>query len=452
MTKNSAVDILNGPIWKQLLIFFFPILLGTFFQQIYNTTDTVIVGNFVGKEALAAVGGSPFYIINLFIGFSIGLSSGASVIISQFYGSRKKRPLSEAVHTSVAFSCIIGFILSIITLVFGRQILIILKVPKDSLEYSLKYLNIISIGFIFSMLYNMGTAIFRAIGDTKKPLYFLIVSCITNIVLDLFFVIYLKQGVIGVAIATVISQFISVVLTFYSLSHVHESYKLSFNKIKITPIILARVLKISLPRGLQSALFSISNIIIQSSVNQLGTDYIAGWTVDSKIEQVFWMVSSCFGVAITTFTAQNFGARKYDRVKNGLKICSKMTLATSICISSIIFIFGPRLVHFFTNDEAVIAVSVTMLRSLAPFYILYIGVEMIAGFLYGIGISIVPMIITASGICAFRVLWVITVVGNEPTLYKVISCYPISWALTSIIFIIYYKYSKARKYLLREEM
>ncbi|MGF6907229.1 MATE family efflux transporter [Fusobacterium sp. PH5-44] len=450
MNKNTAVDILNGPIWKQLLIFFFPILLGTFFQQIYNTTDTVIVGNFVGKEALAAVGGSPFYIINLFIGFSIGLSSGASVIISQFYGSKKNRPLSESVHTSIAFSCIIGLVLTIITIIFGRQLLIVLKVPTDSLEHSLRYLNIISIGFIFSMLYNMGTAIFRAIGDTKKPLYFLIISCITNIVLDLFFVVYLKQGVVGVAIATVISQFISVVLTFYSLSHVHENYKLSFRKIKITPIILLRILKISLPRGLQSALFSLSNIIIQSSVNQLGTDYVAGWTVDTKIEQVFWMVSSCFGVAITTFTAQNFGARKYDRVKNGLKICTKMTLITAIFISTLIYILGPRLVHLFTNDQSVIAVSIIMLRTLSPFYILYIGVEMIAGFLYGIGISIIPMIITASGICAFRILWVATIVGNKPTLYKVISCYPISWALTSIIFIIYYKYSKSKKYLLRE--
>lgn len=451
MSKNSAVDILNGPIWKQLLIFFFPILLGTFFQQIYNTTDTVIVGNFVGKEALAAVGGSPFYLINLFIGFSIGMSSGASVIISQFYGSKKRKPLSEAVHTSVAFSSIIGIILTILVLVFGKYILILLKVPQDSLQESLKYLNIVSIGFVFSMLYNMGTGIFRAIGNTKKPLYFLIISCITNIILDLFFVVYLKLNVAGVAIATVISQFISVILTFYSLSHIHESYKLYFSKIKITPIILGRILKISIPRGLQSVLFSISNLIVQSSINLLGTDYIAGWTVDTKVEQMFWMICSCFGVAITTFTAQNFGARKYERVTQGLVTCFKMTIIATVCISTIIYAFGPKLAQLFTNDQEVVNVAVTMLRILAPCYVLYLGVEMIAGFLYGIGISLVPMIITASGICIFRVLWVIIVVGKEPTLHKVIGCYPTSWALTSLIFILYYKFSKSRKILLRIE-
>ena len=451
MSKNSVVDIINGPIWKQLLTFFFPILLGTFFQQIYNTTDTIIVGNFVGKDALAAVGGSSFYLINLFIGFFIGMSSGTSVIISQFYGSRKRKPLSEAIHTSVAFSFIVGVVLTIFVLVFGRSILILLKVPDVSLEESLKYLNIVSVGFIFSMLYNMGTGIFRAIGDTKRPLYFLMISCVINIILDLFFVVYLKLNVSGVAIATVISQFISVLLTFYSLSHIHESYKLYFKKIKITPIILYRILKISIPRGLQSVLFYISNLIVQSSINLLGVNYIAGWTVDTKVEQIFWMICSCFGVAITTFTAQNFGARKYDRVTQGLKTCFKMTIGATLCMSIIIYMFGPMLAKLFTNDKEVINIAVSMLRLMAPCYILYLGVEMIAGFLYGIGISLIPMIITASGICIFRILWVILVVGKEPTLYRVIACYPISWGLTSLIFILYYKLGRGRKILLRIE-
>ncbi|MDR3259051.1 MAG: MATE family efflux transporter [Fusobacteriaceae bacterium] len=445
MEKDTHVNILSGPIWKQLLIFFFPILLGTFFQQIYNTTDTFIVGNFVGKEALAAVGGSPFYIINIFIGFSIGLSSGSSIVIAQFFGSGKIKHLSQSIHTSIAFSIIIGLILNIVMLIIGKHILIVLKVPPDAMEYSSVYLNIISFGFSFTMVYNMTTSIFRAIGDTKKPLYFLIFSCFTNIILDLLFVVVFKLGVAGVAIATVISQFLSAFLSMLALTRVDANYKIILDKVKITPIILKKIIRIGLPRGLQSVLFSLSNLIVQSSFNLLGTDAIAGWTVDGKVEQLFWMTLSCFGVAITVFTAQNLGAKKYDRVKNGLKICFQMTAASAIFLSILIYLLGPMACKIFTSDELVLSYASKMLRTLAPFYITYIGVEIIAGFLYGIGISFAPMIITATGICTFRILWVIFVVAKHPTLYNVIGCYPTSWILTSSLFVLYYLFSKKRK-------
>jgi putative MATE family efflux protein len=338
-----------------------------------------------------------------------------------------------------------GLALNVIMLIVGKHILTILKVPHDAMEYSAVYLHIISFGFTFTMVYNMATGIFRAIGDTKKPLYFLIFSCFTNIVLDLLFVVVFNLGVEGVAIATVISQFLSAFLALFALTRTNESYKIILDKVKITPLILRKIIKIGLPRGLQSVLFSMSNLIVQSSFNLLGTDAIAGWTVDGKVEQLFWMTLSCFGVAITVFTAQNLGAKKYDRVKAGLKVCFKITAATSLFLSIFIYIIGPMACKIFTSDQVVLAYANKMLRTLAPFYITYIGVEIIAGFLYGIGISFAPMIITATGICTFRILWVIFIVAKHPTLYNVIGCYPTSWILTSSLFILYYLFSKKRK-------
>ncbi|MDR1831141.1 MAG: MATE family efflux transporter [Fusobacteriaceae bacterium] len=447
---KGTADILNGPIWKQILIFFFPILLGTLFQQIYNTTDTVIVGNFVGKEALAAVGGSPFYIINIVIGFSVGLSSGFSVIIAQFFGSRKHKHLSDAIHTSMAFSIGVGIFVNIVMLLVSRPLLLALKVPAGAMKFSLDYMNIVSFGFVFTMVYNMCTAIFRAIGDSRRPLYFLMFSCAVNIVLDLAFVVILKLDVRGVAIATVISQFLSALLALRALVRAEGVWRITIKKIRIHPVMLYKMVRVGIPRALQSVQFSVANMLVQSSFNLLGITAVAGWTVDGKVEQVFWMILNCFGVSITVFTAQNLGARKYERVREGLRVTLRMSFFTTAACSVIMLLMGPFFCRFFTSDPGVLAYAVSILRICAPCYLFYIAVEIIAGFLYGLGISFEPMLIMTTGICVFRIFWVIFVINAapEPTLYRVITVYPTTWALTSLMFILYYRFSRKRKHLM----
>jgi putative MATE family efflux protein len=450
MWSKNKTDILHGPIWKQILLFFFPILLGTFFQQIYNTTDTVIVGNFVGKQALAAVGGSPFYIINIVVGFSVGLSSGFSVVIAQFFGSRKFKHLSDSIHTSLAFSVLAGIFVNAAMLLAGNRLLVALKVPADALAYSRSYMDIVSFGFVFTMIYNMCTAIYRAIGDSKRPLYFLIFSCVTNIFLDLLFVVVLKMAVAGVAIATVISQFLSAFLSLWSLIRCEEVYKIRLRKIRINPVILSRVIRIGIPRALQSVQFSVANMLVQASFNLLGTSAVAGWTVDGKIEQIFWMILQCFGIAVTVFTAQNFGARKYERVKEGIRVTAKMTFVVTIFCSILIYWSGPVLSRLFTDDAEVLWFAVRILRICSPFYLAYILVEIIAGYLYGLGISLQPMLIMTTGICVYRILWMIFVIGKDPTLGRVIAVYPSSWFLTSLMFVLYDRFSRRKKILLAD--
>ena len=321
--QNTTNQITEGVIWKQLLIFFFPILFGTFFQQLYNTADAIIVGNFVGKEALASVGGSASTIINLLVGFFVGLSSGATVIISQYYGADNRRRVSDSVHTAIALAIAGGVVIMLIGLVSARFALTAMGTPDDILSLSLTYMKIYYLGTIPSMIYNMGSGILRAVGDSKRPLYFLIASCLVNIVLDLLFVAVLDMGVAGAAIATIASQFFSAILTLIALLRTQDSYRLIVSKIRFHRDLLFDIIKIGLPAGLQSAMYSISNLLIQSSINSFGTDTIAAWTAYGKVDSIFWMIMGAYGVSITTFAGQNFGAGKYDRIKKSVRICSR---------------------------------------------------------------------------------------------------------------------------------
>ena len=291
----SANQITEGVIWKQLLSFFFPILFGTFFQQLYNTTDAVIVGNFVGKEALASVGGPAATIINLLVGFFTGLSSGATVITSQYFGAGDKKKVSASVHTAIALAIAGGAVVMVIGMAISRAALIAMDTPADILEPSVTYMMIYFLGTIPSMIYNMGSGILRAVGDSKRPLYFLIASCIINILLDLFFVVAIPLGVAGVAIATILSQTLSALMILVSLMRTKEVYRLEIKKIRFQRFLLVSILKIGFPAGLQSAMYSISNLLIQSSINAFGTDTVAAWTAYGKVDSIFcWKYSSCW--------------------------------------------------------------------------------------------------------------------------------------------------------------
>ena len=282
--------ITDGVIWQQLLLFFFPILFGTFFQQLYNTADAVIVGHFVGKEALAAVGGTTGTLINLLVGFFVGLSSGATVIISQFYGAKQDSRVSHAVHTAIAFAIAGGFVLMLIGFFGAPLALRAMGTPDDIMEYALVYIRIYFLGTIANLIYNMGAGILRAVGDSKRPLYFLMASCLTNIVLDIVLVVGFHMNVMGAAIATISSQAVSAILVIVVLTRTSDSYKLIFRKLKLHYVLVARIVRIGLPAGLQSVMYSLSNIIIQSSINSLGTDTIAAWTAYGKIDTIYWMI------------------------------------------------------------------------------------------------------------------------------------------------------------------
>lgn len=436
--KQAGLNgITEGIIWKQLLFFFFPILVGTFFQQLYNTIDAIIVGQYVGKEALAAVG-STGSLINLLVGFFVGLSSGATVIIAQFFGARDDESVSKAVHTSIALSIVGGAIIMVIGIIFAPSCLKAMGVPSDIMHYAVDYTRIYFIGMIASLIYNMGSGILRAIGDSKRPLYFLIISCFVNIILDALFVIVFKMNVVGVGIATVISQIVSAILTMMVLMRTSQSYKLYLRKIRFYREILNRIITIGLPAGLQSVMYSVSNIIIQSNINAFGTDTIAAWAAYGKIDSLFWMAMGAFGVSITTFVGQNFGAKKFDRVKKSVVVCLKMAMGVSIALSVILFFFGGTFSQLFTNDTAVINKSSEIIRFLTPFYFTYVCVEILSGAIRGTGESLKPMILTCLGICALRVVWILVIVPLYPSFTMVTVSYPVTWAATSILFIIYY--------------
>lgn len=301
---NVKNPITEGVIWKQLLIFFFPIVVGTLFQQLYNTADAIIVGRFIGKEALASVGGSAAVLANLVIGFFTGLSAGATVIISQFYGAGDKTNLHKALHTAYAFCLIFGVVISIAGYLSAPWLLKITKTPADIFDDSSLYLRIYFAGILFILVYNMGSSILRAVGDSKRPLYYLIVCSFLNIALDILFVVFLHTGIAGAAIATLISQAVSAFLVTRALMTSRDILKLKLREIRIDFNILKSEFKIGLPSGLQSAMYSITNIIIQSALNDFGTDTVAAWAVYGKLDATFWTICGAFGIAITTFTAK----------------------------------------------------------------------------------------------------------------------------------------------------
>lgn len=440
-TARVENGITQGVIWKQLLIFFFPILLGTFFQQLYNTVDAVIVGKFVGKEALAAVGGTTGTLINLLVGFFVGLSSGATVIISQYFGGRNEEDTSRAVHTSIALAIAGGFIIMIIGIAFAPFALRAMGTPEEIMDYALIYMRVYFAGVVFNLIYNIGSGILRAVGDSKRPLFFLIFCCMVNLVLDVVLVVGLHMGVFGVALGTLLSQAMSSVLVMLVLMRTNQMYKVVLKKIRFTGFMLHNIIRIGFPTGMQSVMYSVSNIIIQSSINSFGTNTMAAWTAYGKIDGLFWMSMSAFGTSIMTFSGQNFGAGKYDRIEKSVKVCLYMAFGTSVAMSIILFFGGQFVFTLFTDDVAVITEGVQILRLLVPFYFTYIWIEVLSGAVRGTGEALIPTLLTCFGICVLRIVWIAVAVPIDRNIMTVIFSYPVTWIVTSILFMIYYKKS-----------
>ncbi|MEG1191968.1 MAG: MATE family efflux transporter [Clostridia bacterium] len=440
-----SADLTQGVIWKEMLIFFVPIMLGTFFQQLYNTVDAVVVGQFVGKEALAAVGGSASILINLLVGFFVGLSSGATVIISQYHGARDHDAVGRSVHTAMALALACGLVLMVVGIVFAPQMLRVMRTPEETIADSATYMRIYFVGVIPALIYNIGSGVLRAVGDSRRPLYFLIVCCVANIVLDLLFVVGFHMGVAGAAWATILSMAASAALVVGSLMRTPHSYQLHIRKIRFDRAILGRVMRIGMPAGLQSVLYSVSNLLIQSSINAFGTDAVAAWATFGKIDGLLWMILSAFGIAATTFVGANYGAKRMDRVKKSVVAALVMAFASAFAMSVVVHFGGRVFYRLFTADEAVVELGLRMMSAITPFYFTYVAIEILSGALRGMGDALKPMLLTCFGICVLRVVWILVIVPFAPVVEMVALSYPVTWVITSALFAWYYLKGSWRK-------
>lgn len=439
--KNKITE---GIISRQLLIFFFPIVVGTLFQQLYNTVDAVIVGRFVGKAALASVGGSAAVLTYQVVMFFTSLANGAAVIISQFYGAKNQRKLHTALHTAAAFSIIASILISIIGYIATPALLSVMKTPADIMDDSIGYLRIYFLGIIATLIYNMGSGIMRAVGDSKRPLYYLIVCCILNIILDILLVVVFKMGIEGAAIATIISQAASAILVIRALMSSYDMIRLVPKEIRIDVPLLISELRIGLPGGIQASMYGLTNIIIQTSINQFGTDTAAAWAAFGKVDLIFWAVSGAFGISITTFAGQNYGAGKLDRVYKSVRVSLGMSLAVCGTILISLLVLAHPLLSLFTSDETVIEIGTYMMINIVPSYAIFIFVEIFTGALRGIGDVMIPTLITLGGVCLVRLPWILFVTPIHKELFTILVSYPIAWAATALLLIPYYFYRKKK--------
>ncbi|MBP5472887.1 MAG: MATE family efflux transporter [Lachnospiraceae bacterium] len=420
-----------------MIFFFLPLMFGTFFQLLYNTADSVIVGQFVGKEALAAVGGSAAILVNVFVGGLTSLSSGATVIVGQYYGAGKKDEVSKAVHTGMAFAVILGILITAIGIPTTRLMLEAMNTTPESLEGSTVYLRVYMAGMLPNLVYNMGAGILRAIGDSKRPLLFLIISSIANIILDLVLVLGLGLGVFGVALATILSQAISAVLTIIVLVRAKDCYRLYPHRIRIHSFYLKRILLIGIPSTIHSLTYTASNLIIQIAVNGFGTDTVAAWVATGKADQIFWMVSSSMGITISTFVAQNYGKGSMERVRKSMVFGALYhTFLTTAIVTGLLTI-GPFVLTFFTKDPVVLGIATYMLKFFVVFYFTFILIEVTHAVLRGMGNATGPMIISVFGVCGIRILWIFTAFSVYRTMPVLMTSYPMSWGISSLISLVY---------------
>lgn len=429
----------EGSIGKRLALFFLPIAAGTMFQQLYNAADAFIVGRFVGTVALAAVGGSAAMIINVMLGFFVALSGGAGVIIAQFFGARDEESMKRATGTAVAFCLIAGVGLTAVGWLSAPLLLRLLKSPADTMADSVIYLRIVFFGVTATLLYNVEAGILRAVGDSRSPFLYLLSCCLTNIVLDLLLVAVFGMGVAGAAIATVFSQLLSAVLSTCKLLRSHESYRINPRGIRIDRLLLRSMLHIGIPAGLQSSMYSVSNLILQVAVNVLGTTVVAAWTLSGKVDGMYWAFANAAGIAVTTFSAQNYGAGRMDRVREGTKLSLRLFLLITLGFTALLLTLGPKILHLFSSDAEVIAATWEIMLYIVPFYFTWTFIEVLSGVLRGVGDAVVPAIICGVGICLLRVLWVLTVCRIYPGLPALCICYPVSWIATDVAFIIRYR-------------
>lgn len=431
--RRTDADMTQGSIWKHLATFAIPMAIGLVFQQLYNAVDTVVVGNFVGEAALAAVG-STSSIINMLVGLCAGMATGASVIISQLYGAHENDRLREAVHTTIAVTFIMCAIATAAGVMLVEPMLRMMQTPENVFPEAKRYLTIYFGGISGLLCYNMGSAILRAVGDSRRPLYFLIFSAITNTVLDLLFVIVFRMGVSGVALATAIAQMGSAFLVLYSLSHDSAAYGIRWKQIRINTEILKQFFNIGLPSGIQQGLTSFSNVFVQSYINVFGSAVMAGWSTHNKLDAFISVIAQSISMASTTFVGQNYGAKDIPRARKGVKCAVILSLCATGFTSALVILLAPTLIRLFSPDEAVIQYGVRFINICTPFYLFLCLNQIQAGALRGTGNARQPMIVMLFSFVAFRQMYLFAISRLIPGNMNVIALgYPMGWIMATIL-------------------
>ena len=437
-------DMTRGPILKQLLLFAVPLLFGNIFQMLYNTVDSIVVGNFVGKEALAAVG-STTMIINMLVFFFNGFSVGAGVVIGQRFGAKEEKELHTAVETTMALTFVFCVLFTIIGMSYVRPMLYLMATPEDVFDNAASYLNIYFAGISGLLIYNMGSGILRAVGNTTLPLMFLVLTSILNIILDLFFVICLHMGIEGVAYATILSQFISALLTLLLLSRTKEIYRLVWRDLRIDKTVTKLIFAVALPAGIQSVITAFSNTFVQAYINYFGSSCMAGWSCYNKLDQVVFLTTQSIAMAATSFVSQNIGAKQEERANRGTVVSMALAVSTIVVVGGALVLNARQAVRLFTQDESVIAFGVMFIRTNTMF-VMFNGVNhVLAGALRGRGDSRGPMYIMLMGFVVLRQIYLFVLtrfISNTPR--PVGFSYPVGWMLTMIMELTYYMYRRKK--------
>ena len=435
-TENKSKLMTEGSIWKNILLFSVPLILGNLLQQLYNTADSIIVGNFVGSNALAAVGssGSPIFLL---IGFSQGIAVGAGVVVSQFLGARDRQGAHISVHTSLALATILGAILTVGGIAISRSLLTAMNTPAEVLEDAVTYMQLYFGGVLFSVVYNMAAGILNAAGNSRRSLLYLGCASGTNILLDLILIAGLKMGVAGAAIATDISQLVSCVLSLRFLMRVDADYRVTAREVRVDRKMAAKIIRVGLPTGIQNMVISLSNILVQASVNGYGAAAMAGFAAYMKVDGFNILPIMSFSMAATTFVGQNFGAGQIDRVKKALWVTMALSFVYTVITGTLLLLAQDPIMHLFTGDETVVAFGQQAMHYFCPFYWLLGILHGLAGAVRGTGKSVPPMVVLLVSLCLFRIVWIRFALSAFQGIDGVFILYPVSWALGAVLMILY---------------
>ena len=435
---RNNTSMLEGSIWQGLVSFAIPIFLGNLFQQLYNTADTLIVGNFIGKEALAAVSSSA-NLIFMIIGLLQGTALGAGVLIAKYYGAQDKENLHLAVHTGLAFGLVGGLVLTVVGVVLTPQLLRWMGTPADVLPNSIAYFRTYFYGCLAVFLYNIAVGILQAVGDSRHPLYYLILSSFINVALDLLFVAVFRWGVASAAAATVISQAASAGLCIWQLVRSSDDYRVNLRDIRFNLPMLRQIVRFGLPSGIQNSVIGLANVVVQANINAFGSDAMAGCGSYAKIEGFGFLPVTCFAMGLATFVSQNLGAKQYDRVRRGARFGLLCSVIAAEAVGAIIFFAAPFLISLFNSDPDVVRYGTVQAQTEVFFYGFLALSHCIAGILRGAGKAMVPMVIMLSIWCVLRIAYISLMVRLIPNIQMVFTAYPLTWFLSSVIFIIYYR-------------
>jgi putative MATE family efflux protein len=444
MTHYGSSLMTEGPIWRHILVFSVPLIIGNLFQQMYNTVDTLVIGNFMGHNALAAVGAGTV-IIQLMLGLFGGLATGAGVVIAQFFGAGDENGVENAVRTLAAFTVAAGLFMTVVWLLASDPILRLTGTPDVVMRDARVYLRIYFSGMLPLLVYNMGASVLRAVGDSRTPLCYLAVAMVVNTLLDLAFVAWFGWGVEGVAVATLIAQTVAAWLVVRKLRTAEGAYRLDARRMRIDGRILARILRIGVPAGLQHTMMGISNLVVQSFINALGTAVMAAWNVFGKMDGIIILPTLSFGLAVTTFTGQNFGAGERERIIEGMKTGLRMSVGFSVVVSLLFYVFAGRVLVLFSSDPDVLAYGTRILQGLTPFYFIVAIMYVLSGVINGAGYSLATMVIMLLNLCILRIAFLKFASRFIPGIDVVFLAYIVSWAMCSAGLYAYYRKGRWRR-------